>query len=270
MTDQAIQTYDDDEISLLDILVTLAESWKLLVFGTLFAGVLAGALSFAWPKTFESVAIVRLTEEELALLHAPPVLDPLIKKFDLLAETDAILDDARQSLKKRLLYTADKKTKLATIRAKAHSPEFAQSLGQAAIDTLLVELQPKGKEKDAILQEIAVNNQLIADGFNLVEHRGNKQNNPKNQFADLRLNNLELFLKLQPKGKEVFVQEPDLPQRKVAPNIKMVVTLVVFASCFILLVFVFIRKVLAAAWQDADSARKLAAIKRSLGLEKAN
>lgn len=109
MTDQTIQTYEYDEISLLDILATLAESWRLLVFGPLIVGVLAEGLSFLWPKTFESVAIVRLTEEEVALLHAAPVLDPLIKKFGLLAETDAFLDDARQNLKNRLVFTVNKK-----------------------------------------------------------------------------------------------------------------------------------------------------------------
>ena len=76
--------YEEDEISLLDILVTLAESWKLLAFGPLVVGVLAGGLSFLWPNTYESVSIVRLTEEDAALIHAAPVLDPLIAKFDLL------------------------------------------------------------------------------------------------------------------------------------------------------------------------------------------
>jgi uncharacterized protein involved in exopolysaccharide biosynthesis len=75
MTEQAVNHYEEDEMSLLDILVTLAESWRLLVFGPIIAAVLAGSLSFLWPKTFESVAILRLTEEEVALLHAAPVLD---------------------------------------------------------------------------------------------------------------------------------------------------------------------------------------------------
>ena len=51
MTDMQSASYvKDDEISLLDILVILAESWKLLVFGPLLAGVLASALSFHSPK----------------------------------------------------------------------------------------------------------------------------------------------------------------------------------------------------------------------------
>jgi capsular polysaccharide biosynthesis protein len=177
MTEQAVNHYDEDEISLLDILVTLAESWKLLVFGPLIAGVLAGGLSFLGPKPFESVAIVRMTEEEVALLHAAPVLDPLIEKFGLLAEADGIVDDARQDLKKHLTFTVDKKTKLATVTAKGRSPESAQALGQAAMDILLIELQPKGKDKEAIAQEIAINNQLIADGVYLIDRQSGKQSN---------------------------------------------------------------------------------------------
>jgi len=107
MTEQAFE--HDDEISLLDILVILAESWKLLVFGPLIVGVLAGALSFLWPKTFESVAIVRLTEQELALINSAPVLDPIIEKFSLLPEFDGIHDDARQYLVKKLVGKFDKK-----------------------------------------------------------------------------------------------------------------------------------------------------------------
>jgi capsular polysaccharide biosynthesis protein len=101
--------YEEDEISLLDILFTLAESWKLLVFGPLLAGALAGALSFLWLKTFESVAIVRLTEEEVTLLHAAPVLDRLIEMFGYLQKADGIKDDARQSLMKDLTFSNDLK-----------------------------------------------------------------------------------------------------------------------------------------------------------------
>ena len=279
MTEQTIPTYEDDEISLLDILVTLAESWKLLVFGPLIAGVLAGGLSFLWPETFESVAIVRMTEEEVALLHAAPVLDPLIEKFGLLAEADGIVDDARQDLKKRLTFAVDKKTKLATVTAKGRSPESAQALGQAAMDILLIELQPKGKDKEAIAQEIAINNQLIADGVYLIDRQSGKQSSTgtststststssaKGQIANLKLNNLELNLKLQAKGKEVFAQEPSLPQRKVSPKRSLVILFAVLASAFTLLIFVFIRKAFARAAQDAEAASKLASIKRSLGL----
>ena len=286
MTEQTVSHYEDDEISLLDILVTLAESWRLLVFGPLIAGMLAGGLSFLWPKTFESVAIVRMTEEEVALLHAAPVLDPLIEKFGLLAEADGIVDDARQDLKKRLTFTVDKKTKLATITAKARTPDAAQAMGSSAIAAVLKELQVKGQEKELLEKTIAINNRAIVsaeDAIESIQHSLKRvgasdqaqESAIKNlaainsDIAKLSQENEQLRQKLEPKGAEVLVQEASLPQRKVSPKRSLVVLLAVLASGFALLIFVFIRKAWASAAQDAESASKLASIKRSLGLQKA-
>lgn len=283
MTEQTIPPYEDDEISLLDILVTLAESWKLLVFGPLIAGVLAGGLSFLWPKTFESVAIVRMTEEEVALLHAAPVLDPLIEKFGLLAEADGIVDDARQDLKKRLIFAVDKKTKLATITAKARTPDAAQALGSSAIAAVLKELQVKGQEKALLEKTIAINNRAIASAEDAVEsiQRSLKRGGLADQAQESAVKNLAsinsnvaklsqenemLRQKLEPKGAEVYVQEASLPQRKVSPKRSLVVLFTIVASGFLLLIFVYVRKALQSAANDVDFDRKLAQIKKSLQL----
>jgi capsular polysaccharide biosynthesis protein len=287
MTEQAVNHYEEDEMSLLDILVTLAESWRLLVFGPIIAAVLAGSLSFLWPKTFESVAILRLTEEEVALLHAAPVLDLVIEKFGLLAKADGFLDDARQNLKKRLLFNVDKKTKLATITVKGHSPEIAQSIGQSAITFLLKELQIKGAEKDLLEKIISINEHAIASAEATADsiQRLLKKGVLTDQAQESAVKNLAMInsdlikrsqeneekkQKLEVRGAEVFVQEPSLPQREKSPNRSLVVLLAFLASGLALVVFVFIRKALAAAEQDAHSASKLHAIKRSLGWEKAN
>jgi capsular polysaccharide biosynthesis protein len=266
----------DDEISLLDILVILAESWGLLVFGPLVAGLLAGGLSFLWPNTYESVAIVRLTEEEAALFHAAPVLDSLVKKFGYLELADGFHEDARNAVKANLTFAADKKTKLVTATAKGRSPEAAQALGYAAFEALFVELVPKGNEKKAIEQEIAVNTELIASGVLYADRSANKQN-PANatdatnvtkaQIANLKLNNLELSLKLRAKGSEVFVQAPSLPQRKTSPKHRSVVILAALASGFALIVFVFIRNKWRTATLDPKTAGKMAHIRRALGLK---
>jgi LPS O-antigen subunit length determinant protein (WzzB/FepE family) len=281
MTEQAFER--DDEISLLDILVTLAESWKLLVFGSLIAGMLAGALSFLWPKTFESVAIVRLTEAELALINSAPVLDPLIEKFALLPEFDGIQDDARQYLTKKLVGKLDKKTGLATITAAANTPERAQELGRAAMDALLKELLPKGKNKDQVEQEILSNERIIASSADAIEQLQKQigkagQNDAglevvmkyyaslSAEVAKKELENIELKKSLAVRGDEVYVQQASLPQRKVSPKRGLVVLLAVLASGFALLIFVFIRKAWGAVLTDADSAAKVRLIKRFLGI----
>jgi hypothetical protein len=282
MTEQTVSHYEDDEISLLDILVTLAESWKLLVFGPLAAAVLAGALSFLWPKTFESTAIVRLTEAEVALVGAAPVLDPLIVKFDLLPEFDGNQDDARAYLVKKITGKFDKKTGLSTITAIAATPERAQAMGAAAINALLLELLPKGKNKDQVEQTINSNEGIIANNTDAVEQLKKQMGKPGQndtglevamkyyaaltaEVARKELENIELRKSLTVKGAEVFVQQPGLPQRKTSPKLSIVVLLALLASGFALLLFVFIRKVWRNAAQDAEFNVKIAHIKSLLG-----
>ena len=283
MTEQAVNNYEDDEISLLDILVTLAESWKLLVFGPLIAGVLAGALSFLWPKTFESVAIVRLTEAELALLNTAPVLDPLIEKFGLLAEFDGVQEDARQYLAKKITGKFDKKTNLVTITAAANTPERAQEMGKAVIDALLKELLPKGKNKDQIEQKIINNESVISNNRDALEQLQKQMGKPSSGDAALEvvmkyyasltaevaakeLENIELRRNLLVKGEEVYVQRASLPWSKVSPKRSMVVIVAVLLSGVVLLMFVFVRRAWRSATQDVHASAKIAVIKKSLGL----
>ncbi len=285
MTEQTIPACDD-EISLLDIMVALAESWRLLVFGPLIAGLLAGGLSFLWPKTFESVAIVRMTEEEVALLHAAPVLDPMIEKFGLLAEAGGIVDDARQGLKVRLSFAVDKRTKLATITAKGHTPDAAQALASGAIAGVLRELQVKGQQKALIEKTIAINSRAIDSAEDAIEsiQQVLKRAGTSDQAQESAIKNLavinadiaklsqeneELRQKLESKGAEVFVQEASLPQRQVSPKRGLVVLMAFFVAGLALLVFVFISKAWASAVLDPNSAGKLVSVKRSLGWERA-
>jgi uncharacterized protein involved in exopolysaccharide biosynthesis len=281
MTEQAFER--DDEISFLDILVTLAESWKLLVFGPLIAGVIAGALSFLWPKTFESVTIVRLTEQEVSLINSAPVLDPLIEKFGLLPEFDGIQDDARQYLVKKLVGKVDKKTGLATITAVANTPERAQELGKAGMDALLKELLPKGKNKDQLEQQILSNERIVVSAYDAIDQLQKQIGKPAQgdsgldvvmkhyasltaEVAKKELENIELKKSLAVRGDEVYVQQASLPQRKVSPKRSLVVLLAILLSGFALLMFVFARKAIASAAQDPETSRKLDVILVALGL----
>lgn len=273
------QTFEHDaEISLLDILVTFAESWKLLVFGPLIVGVLAGALSFLWPKTFESVTIVRLTELDVVLINSAPVLDPLIEKFGLLSEFGGIQEDARQYLAKKLVAKVDKKTGLATITAAANTPERAQELGRAAMDALLKELLPKGKNKDQVEQQILSNERIIASSADAIEQL-QKQIGKAGQsdvglevvmkyYASLtaevakkELENIELKKSLAVRGDEVYVQQASLPQRKVSPKRGLVMLQSVLSSGFVLLIFVFIRRAWLAVARNQEAAMKIKLIK---------
>lgn len=284
MTEQAVNNTEDQDISLLDILVTLAESWRLIVFGSLIVGVLAGVLSFLWPKTFESVVIVRLAEDEVALLHATPVLDPLIEKFGYMKNADGIKDDARKELKKDLIFTSDKKTKLSTITAKASTPVQAQALANDAIAALLLELQVKGQEKTLLQKTIAINERAIENAEDAIDaiQRTFKRGGLSDQAQESAIKNLAVInsdiskraqenealrQKLDIKGEEVFVQKPSLSERKTSPKSGLVASLALLASGFALVLFVFIRKAWRNAKQDPESANKIARLKELVGLK---
>ena len=68
MTDHPTTAYADDEIDLLDLLVTIAESWKLLVFVPLLVGALTATVTTFFKPTYQSTAIVRLAEMVLQAL----------------------------------------------------------------------------------------------------------------------------------------------------------------------------------------------------------
>jgi hypothetical protein len=223
---------------------------------------------------------VRLTEEEAALLHAAPVLDPLIEKFDLLADAGGITDDARQSLKSRLTYALDKKTKLITITTKGRTPDAAQALGSSAIVFLLKELQIKGQERILLEKTIAINVRAIEVAEDAIEsiQRGLRKGGGSDVVQESAIKNLAVInieivkksqenealrQKLEPKGVDVFVQEFSLPQRKASPKRSSIVLLAVLASGFMLLAFVFIRKAWHSAAQKKDNAQKIALIKKA-------
>ncbi len=279
-----LHTYEDDEISLLDTLVTLAESWKLLVFGPFAVSVVAGGLSFLWPDTYESVSIVRLSEEEVAVIHSAPVLDPLIARFDMFKKADGDQEDARKDLTKRLVIGIDKKTKLATLTAKARTPEQAQALGSAAIDAVLQELRKKGKEKEFIVKIMEINQQAIDVAEDALESV--QKSLKRGAMADLqqesaiknitflnseifskRLANADLAIKLEARGEEVYVQKANLPGRKSAPRLGLVVTVALLSSGFILLMWVFVRKAWNSAARAPEFANKVISIKKSFGWE---
>ncbi|MDP2254721.1 MAG: Wzz/FepE/Etk N-terminal domain-containing protein, partial [Polaromonas sp.] len=58
-TPSPFPTTAEEEVSLLDLLVTLAENARLLIIGPLLVGLCALALGFVLPQTFQSVAVLQ-------------------------------------------------------------------------------------------------------------------------------------------------------------------------------------------------------------------
>uniref|UniRef100_UPI00404842C6 Wzz/FepE/Etk N-terminal domain-containing protein n=1 Tax=Shewanella sp. TaxID=50422 RepID=UPI00404842C6 len=80
------QDLDNDEISLLDLALTVAENLRLLIIGPIAAGLIALGASSLLPKTFESVAILNVIdqpEKVASLTTSAAVLDPVAEQLGL-------------------------------------------------------------------------------------------------------------------------------------------------------------------------------------------
>ena len=273
----------DDEIDLLDLMVTVAESWKLLVIAPVLVAIAAFAgATFVKPDLYQSSAIVRLGENEAAILQSAVVLDPLAESFGYLSQAKGDREAARQALKQDLVSALDKRTKLVTVTATSTSAKQAQQLNEQAIALLLAELTPKGQDKANVLQQIEAKKQalLIAEAsLNQLRQASSKglanASNAEQIVASVtslialttayKQAILDLEGRLRVKGDEVFVQTAQLAQKPMPKKRAQTAVIAALASGFALLLFVFVRKALVNAAANPESAKKIAQIKQSFG-----
>lgn len=140
----------EDEISLLDLLVVVAENIKLLLLGPLMVGLVALGVTFTLPATFESTTVMMV--ERAGSSMTAPVVQSLVTSasvLDAVAEKAGLLKDlsrerARKYLLENIKVSVGKQDKLLTITAQDNSPERAQQLAQSVLNELFTQTQPKG------------------------------------------------------------------------------------------------------------------------------
>jgi uncharacterized protein involved in exopolysaccharide biosynthesis len=158
----------DDEISLLDLALPLAEHLKLLILGPLLVGLTALGIAFVIPPTFTaktvflppqqqqssaSAALSQLgalagiaggaagikspADQYVALMQSTSVADRLIDRFKLMAvyESDYRFE-ARKELAENVRIAAGKKDGLITVEADDTDPQRAADLANAHVEEL--------------------------------------------------------------------------------------------------------------------------------------
>lgn len=158
----------DDEVSLLDVALVLAENWRTLVFVPLAAGLVALGIGFLITPTFTATtrllppvqqqsAALALTaqlgslaalagstpgfrnpaDQYVALLRSRSVYDAIIERFklkDLYGKT--FLEDARMALEQRSRVSASVKDGIITIEVDDHEPKRAAAMANAFVEEL--------------------------------------------------------------------------------------------------------------------------------------
>uniref|UniRef100_UPI004047B250 hypothetical protein n=1 Tax=Limnohabitans sp. TaxID=1907725 RepID=UPI004047B250 len=266
------QDPDSDEISLLDLALTVAENLRLLIIGPIAAGLIAFGISSSQPKTFESVAILNVIdqpEKVASLATTAAVLDPVAEQLGL--TKSATRDAARAALRGRVSMAVGRKDGLLTLTTKGESGEAAQALANAVLAQLFVAVAPRGQDAIDLEKSLALARSLYANNQLVIERSSalmgaTKSENAVNAglqgYAELIALQQSLAIQIANDERSLrglsdanLNQPPILPTQHVASKRSLISVLAALATGFALLLFVFIRKALANAAASEDGER---------------
>ena len=276
---EAIQPIQQEEIDLLDILVTLAENIKLLILGPLFVGICALGIAYIVPQTFESTAVLKAEQAIASLMTTAAVLNPVAAELGLTQEDSP--EEARRRLREQIKVAVGRNDKLLTLTVSAPTPHQAQIVADAVLrqtyqqsrpkasELARLEVQLKGAEAriknaedaaGALLKRMELSG--AGGGAELARGYGELltvADAAQNQVAALQAQ-LEGLTDAQ------LIQAPTLPQKASKPKKGLIAIGATLAAGLALMLFVFVRQAVRGAAKDAGAASKMARIRRALAL----
>ena len=285
------RTAPDDEIDLLDLLVTVAENIKLLILGPLLAGVLAFGVVSVLPATYESSFTLQGQKkvgpaDKPVDLFTPAQVNQLVTSPAFLADAAKALQSSGQGDWAALLQSGavssqvPRNTTHVQVTVKTQDPQAAQAVAQALLKASLVNSYVTGEAKAKIEAELQKDQQSL-DQARTMETRLSQNLNDKDGMPDLKLlqtyqswigtvgsivgrieANQNRLLGLEDAD---VVAQPGLASASTSPKLKPVLAISVLATGFALLLFVFVRQALRNAGKNPESAAKLARIRQALG-----
>jgi hypothetical protein len=267
---------EDNKISILDLLQIIVDNLRLLVIGTIAAGLLALAGASLWPKTYESIAILKAEPITASIMLSAAVLDPLASSLGYIPQMPA--DDARTKLRTQIKVNINDKDKLLTLTVQANTPQAAQALAQAVLKQTYTQSQPRESEKLRLQKQLAQTQAREKEATQTAQLLGRKLDVAGGTSAsevaqgyaqmiglikDSQNIQAEIEQKLLGLDASIVVQEATLPTKHASPKSGLMAIVSAQAAGFALLLFVFIRQALRNAGQNEESAQKLAALKSS-------
>jgi len=161
---------DEDEVSLLDLLLVLVENLWLLILGPLAVGLSALGISFLIPETFTAKVVLMPPQQQqsaasamlaqlgalagaagaaagikspsdqyAALMKSSAVENRLIDRFDLIKIYESKLrEDARKTLESKTRIDTGKKDGLMVVEVDDHDPKRAAAIANAYVEELSI------------------------------------------------------------------------------------------------------------------------------------
>lgn len=269
-------------MGLLDTLLMLAENVKLLILGSLLAGLCALAIGFILPPTYQSIAIVRADQPTASLMATAAVLDPVIAALGL--ASGSTVEEARRELRAKMKAVVGRNDKLLTLTVSADTAQQAQAIAHAILAQTYRESRPKGtararlqtqlaeaqgRLKNAqaasagLLQRLASNGLGASGGAEVA--RGYAELLSASGAAQTEISALET--ELEGLSESSLFQPPTLPEKPSQPRKGLIAIGATLVAGLVLLLFVFMRQAFRNTAQDVLAVQKLARIRSSLGLK---
>jgi LPS O-antigen subunit length determinant protein (WzzB/FepE family) len=282
----------DDTIDLQDLLLTVAESARLLVIGPSLVGALAYGVAHVMPQTFESTAVLKSPPDGMApaamasLMTNNVVLNRSLKALGQLEGADEReAEDRLNALRRSVKAQVGRNDSLLTMTVAARSAEAAKKTAQTILNAAFEESRPRGVEQGKLQAEMTLGKQMLVDlessGETLKNSMAQAKGNPNAdigalaeamaQLAGDRLRLQSSLHQLERRAAGVsegdLLQPPTLPQRAVAPRKGLVAILATLGGGMALLLFVFVRQ----AWRSGNSTEqqrdRWLALRKTYGLK---
>jgi uncharacterized protein involved in exopolysaccharide biosynthesis len=296
----SVRQGEEGEVSLLDMLVLVAQNLKLLIFGPLAAGLLALGVCYVVPQSYTSEAILVLpnisvnvngvvssaapttaTAQAAAMMVSPLVLDPVIAELNL-ADGHPI-HVARKKLVNQVKAVVGKDG-LLRLDATANTSVEAQNIANAVISAWLKSTVP-GIEERADLEKrlesakVSLNEvdrllkRLTAEGSSTLSQPLTRGEAGTSIVAISELQTkflgevLSIPRTLQGFSRDVVKQPPTLPTETVAPKKAVIAVLVTLVSGFTVLLGLFFNGMWRSVSRDPVAAKKQAALLSAIGIK---
>ena len=284
---------DENEISLLDLLLVVAKNLKLLILGPIAMGFLALAFAYTLPQSFTSQAILALPAstststptptpvQATAMMISPVVLDPVIVSLDL-ADGYSI-EGARARLLNQIKAVVGKDG-LLRLDVTARTSLEARAIANAVVDTWLKSTAPGAQDLADMEVRLTYAKASLAAVSRLLARLAAGGNSILNKpltlgdagtsmvaVGELQARYLADVLTIpramQGLSHDVVMQPPTLPAE---PNVRkksLIAVLAALGSGFALLLWVFMRQAWKTAALDPDAADKQAKLRAVFGFK---
>jgi hypothetical protein len=272
-----------DEIGLLDLVVTVTESWKLLVLGSLGVAIVVFALLSFLPEEFEASAVVQLTADQVAQVQKPETMDALLATSGRTPTDETTRRIAREGLLRRIGMSAwNQGTKDVTLTVSGATAGSAEALLEALINRVRSSDAATTTQEDSALWQIELNtlreyNESLREGLAALGAKlGSSGNSADSPPVDPESYARAIsFLANQIREGEVRIANVEQPLVESAPSAVTQVrrisskpettAMLSFTATFILLlIFVFARDAIRTEMRNPQSAGKVERIRNAI------